>query len=103
MELINEKNFKEKTSKGLVVVDFFANWCGPCRMLSPILEEVQEELGDKVKIYKVNVDEEENLSRQFGIMSIPCVIFFKNGEVADKQIGLVSKDILISKIENVAK
>ncbi len=103
MELINEKNFKEKTSKGVVVVDFFANWCGPCRMLSPILEEVQEELGDKVKIYKVNVDEEENLSRQFGIMSIPCVIFFKNGEVADKQIGLVSKDILISKIENVAK
>lgn len=103
MELINEKNFKEKTNKGVVVVDFFANWCGPCRMLSPILEEVQEELGDKVKIYKVNVDEEENLSRQFGIMSIPCVIFFKNGEVADKQIGLVSKDILISKIENVAK
>ena len=103
MELINEKNFKENTSKGLVVVDFFANWCGPCRMLSPILEEVQEELGDKVKIYKVNVDEEENLSRQFGIMSIPCLFFFKNGEVADKQIGLVSKDVLISKIENVAK
>ena len=101
MEFLNEKNFKEKTSKGVVVVDFFANWCGPCRMLSPILEEVQSELGDKAKIYKVNVDEEENLSRQFGIMSIPCVYFFKDGKAVDKQIGLVSKDVLISKIENI--
>ena len=101
MELINEKNFKEKTSKGFVVVDFFANWCGPCRMLSPILEEIKDELKDKVEIYKVNVDDEENLARQFGVMSIPCLFFFKNGEMVEKQVGLVGKDILVSKIESL--
>lgn len=101
MELINEKNFKEKTSKGFVIVDFFANWCGPCRMLSPILEEVKDELKDKVEIYKVNVDDEENLARQFGVMSIPCLFFFKNGEMVEKQVGLVNKDVLVSKIESL--
>lgn len=101
MELLNAKNFKEKTSKGFVVVDFFANWCGPCRMLSPILDEVKTELGEKVEIYKVDVDEEEGLAREFGVMSIPCVFFFKNGEVVGKQIGLTSKDMLISKIEEL--
>ena len=101
MELIKEKNFKEKTSKGFVVVDFFANWCGPCRMLSPILEEVKDELKDKVEIYKVNVDDEENLARQFGVMSIPCLFFFKNGEMVEKQVGLVNKDVLVSKIESL--
>lgn len=101
MELLNEKNFKEKIGKGFVVVDFFANWCGPCRMLSPILDEVKEDLGDKVEIYKVNVDDEENLAREFGVMSIPCVFFFKNGEMVGKQVGLVSKDMLISKIQSL--
>ena len=101
MELINEKNFKEKTGKGFVVVDFFANWCGPCRMLSPILEEVKDELKDKVEIYKVNVDDEESLAREFGVMSIPCLFFFKNGEMVEKQVGLVGKDILVSKIESL--
>lgn len=101
MELINEKNFKEKTGNGFVVVDFFANWCGPCRMLSPILDEVKDELGDKVEIYKVNVDDEENLAREFGVMSIPCVFFFKNGEMVGKQVGLVSKDMLVSKIQSL--
>lgn len=101
MELLNEKNFKEKTGKGFVVVDFFANWCGPCRMLSPILDEVKEDLGDKVEIYKVNVDDEENLAREFGVMSIPCVFFIKNGEMVGKQVGLVSKDMLISKIQSL--
>ena len=101
MELLNAKNFKEKTSKGFVVVDFFANWCGPCRMLSPILDEVKTDLGEKVEIYKVDVDEEEGLAREFGVMSIPCVFFFKNGEVVGKQIGLTSRDMLISKIEEL--
>ena len=101
MELLNAKNFKEETGKGFVVVDFFANWCGPCRMLSPILDEVKTDLGEKVEIYKVDVDEEEGLAREFGVMSIPCVFFFKNGEVVGKQIGLTSKDMLISKIEEL--
>ena len=92
MEIINEKNFEEKIKNGVVLVDFFATWCGPCRMLAPILEEVSEELGDKVKIYKVDVDEDENLARRFGIMSIPTMIFFKNGTEVDKHTGLLNKD-----------
>ncbi len=98
MEILNEKNFNEKTEKGVVVVDFFANWCGPCRMMSPILEDVQEELKDKVKIYKVDVDESENLARKFGVMSIPSIFIFKDGEMVDKSVGLIMKDVLVDRI-----
>lgn len=103
MEIINEKNFNEKISKGVVVVDFFANWCGPCRMMAPILEDVQKEMGDRVQIYKVDVDDSENLSRQFGIMSIPTIIFFKNGELVNKHIGLWMKDSMIEEINENLK
>ncbi len=92
MEIINEKNFKEKTQKGVVLVDFFATWCGPCRMLGPVLEEVQEEFSDKVKMFKVDVDEDEKLARSFGILSIPTVLIFVNGELKDKHVGFMSKD-----------
>lgn len=98
MEILNEKNFNEKTEKGVVVVDFFANWCGPCRMMSPILEDVQEELKDKVKIYKVDVDESENLARKFGVMSIPSIFVFKDGKMVDKSVGLIMKDVLVDRI-----
>ncbi|MBE7076253.1 MAG: thioredoxin [Clostridiales bacterium] len=91
MEVISGKDFEEKTKKGVVLVDFFANWCGPCRMMSPILESVAEELGDKVKIYKIDVDEDEKIARKFGIMSIPTMLIFANGELKDKHIGLWSK------------
>ena len=103
MEIINEKNFNEKISKGVVVVDFFANWCGPCRMMAPILEDVQKEMGDRVQIYKVDVDDSENLSRQFGIMSIPTIIFFKDGELVNKHIGLWMKDSMIEEINENLK
>jgi len=99
MEIINEKEFEEKTKEGLVLVDFFATWCGPCRMLSPILEEISEELGDKIKIYKIDVDENEKLTRSFGIMSIPTMIFFKNGTQVQKQVGLLNKDSIIEIIK----
>ena len=99
MEIINEKEFEEKTKEGLVLVDFFATWCGPCRMLSPILEEISEELGDKIKIYKIDVDENEKLTRSFGIMSIPTMIFFKNGTQVQKQVGLLNKDSIIDIIK----
>ena len=103
MEILTEKNFKEKTEKGFVIVDFFANWCGPCRMMAPILEDVQKEMGDKVQIYKVDVDDSENLSRQFGIMSIPTIIFFKDGELVNKHIGLWMKDSMIEEISENLK
>ena len=98
MEILNEKNYNEKTEKGLVVVDFFANWCGPCRMMSPILEDVQKDMGEKVKIYKVDVDESENLARQFGIMSIPTILIYKDGEIVNKHIGLWMKDSMMEEL-----
>ena len=98
MEILNEKNYKEKTEKGLVVVDFFANWCGPCRIMSPILEDVQKDMGEKVKIYKVDVDESENLARQFGIMSIPTILIYKDGEIVNKHIGLWMKDSMMEEL-----
>lgn len=103
MEILTEKNFKKKIEKGFVIVDFFANWCGPCRMMVPILEDVQKEMGDRVQIYKVDVDDSENLSRQFGIMSIPTIIFFKDGELVNKHIGLWMKDSMIEEINENLK
>ncbi len=100
MEVLNSKNFEEQTKKGIVVVDFFATWCGPCRMMAPVLEEVQEELGDKVKIFKVDVDESEALARKFGVMMIPTMVIFENGEVRDKHIGLWQKDDMLDQIKS---
>ena len=92
MEIINSKNFKEKTSKGLVVVDFFANWCGPCRMMSPILQEVQADMGEKVKIYKVNVDFSAELAKEYKIVSIPALFVLKDGKIMHTHIGLWEKE-----------
>jgi len=92
MEIINEANFKEKIAKGVVLVDFFATWCGPCRMMAPVLESVKQELGDAVEIYKVDVDESEDLARQYGIMSIPSLFVFVNGEEKEHSVGLIDKN-----------
>ena len=94
MELINENNFQDKIKNGVVLVDFFATWCGPCRMMAPILDDVKEELGNSVEIYKVDVDDNENLARSFGIMSIPTLILFVNGQQKEKHIGLMQQDDL---------
>ncbi|AKE40238.1 Thioredoxin [Corynebacterium camporealensis] len=83
-----------------VVVDFWAEWCGPCKKLSPILEEIAEELGDSVSITKVNVDEQRNLGAMFQIMSIPSVLIFKDGEKVDEFNGLRSKDDIVAQIKN---
>ena len=74
-----------------VLVDFWATWCGPCRMLAPIIEEIAEDYDGKVKVGKINVDEEEELAVKFGISSIPTVLLFKNGEITDKSIGYKQK------------
>ena len=84
MRILNQKdNFDELIKGDLTLVDFFADWCGPCKMLAPNLEE----LSDEFNIVKVNVDEFEDLARRYGIMSIPALYLFKNGEVIDKKIG----------------
>lgn len=101
-QIITKSNFDEivKNSGKTVIVDFWAEWCGPCRMLAPIVEEVAEELdGEKYVVGKVNVDEEPELSLEFGIMSIPTLIVFKNGELYRKSVGLIDKEELLSLLD----
>ncbi len=93
MEIINKDNFEEKVSTGKVVVDLFANWCGPCKMLGPILEELSNEKKD-YSFYKVDVDNDEDLAREFGVMSIPTLLIFENGELREKLVGFKSKEEL---------
>ena len=81
-------------SKEPVVVDFWAEWCGPCKMIAPALEEIQTALGSKVKIVKLNVDENPNTAQKYGIMSIPTLMLFKNGEIASRQVGAAPKQKL---------
>lgn len=104
MEVIDSKKFEEKVIKAnkTVLVDMFATWCGPCKMLSPILENVKEDVGEKFDIYKVDIDESMDIARKYGIMSVPTMLIFKNGEVVDKMIGLRQKDQIIKTLnENI--
>ena len=86
MRIVNSAEFNELKEKEKLVVDFFADWCGPCKMLGPVLEKVSEEYPD-VEFVKVNVDDEMELAGEFGIMSIPAVFLFKKGEIVDKFLG----------------
>lgn len=100
---INNTNLSEVLSSDKpVVIDFWAEWCGPCRMLGPTLEEVAAEMEGKAVVGKCNVDECEEISLTYGIRNIPTLLFFKNGELADRTVGLVSKQDIISKLEALA-
>ena len=95
---------KEVTeSKDPVVVDFYADWCPPCKMVSPILENLSSEYADKVKFVKVDVDDNPELASQFGIMSIPTVIFFKKGSAQDAVVGAVSAAVYKRKVDDTLK
>jgi thioredoxin 1 len=87
-------NFKEEVldNEGITLVDFWAPWCGPCQMVGPVMEEIAKEMEGKVKVGKVNVDEEGSLGQEYEIMSIPAVFVFKNGEVVERLIGAMAKE-----------
>ena len=85
---LTKDNFDATIAEGVTLVDFWAEWCGPCKMLGPVIEELAEKFEGQHKICKVNVDTEEELSARYGVMSIPTVILFKNGEALDKRIGV---------------
>ena len=82
----------------LVIVDFWAVWCGPCRMLSPLLDEVEEEMADKITVVKVNVDDADEIAMKYRIMNIPTLLFFKNGQLVDKTVGAMPKNVLVDRI-----
>ncbi|NBI28856.1 thioredoxin [Chengkuizengella marina] len=94
---VSDQSFKgEVESTGTVLVDFWAPWCGPCKMVAPVLEELDEEIGNELKIAKVNVDDNPESASRFGVMSIPTLIVFKDGEPVDKVVGFQPKDALKS-------
>lgn len=93
---LTEENFENEVIKSekKVIVDFYADWCGPCKMMSPIVDEIAEELKDTVKVGKVNTDENMELAEKYGIMSIPTIMIFKNGEVEKTFNGVTGKDVI---------
>lgn len=92
VQVITDDQFAVETQEGVVLVDFWAPWCGPCRMQAPILEQVADEVGDEVRVYKMDVDENPNTAREFGIMSIPTLVFKKDGQVVKQVAGVHTKE-----------
>jgi thioredoxin 1 len=96
---ITDHNFPQEVENAeTVLVDFWAPWCGPCKMIAPILEEIDGEIGNKLKITKINVDDNPETAGKFGVMSIPTLLVFKNGQVVDKIVGFQPKDALLGTI-----
>lgn len=99
---ISKENFQELLQSGQpVVIDFWAEWCGPCRMMSPIVDELAAEFEGKVVIGKCDVEQNDDITMKYGVRNIPTIIFLKDGELVDKQVGACSKDALKAKIEKL--
>lgn len=100
---INESNFDNEVlnSEKPVLVDFWAPWCGPCKMVSPVIEELASENGDKIKVCKINVDENKEVASKYQVMSIPAIFIFKDGEIKDQLVGYLSKEELQERVNEV--
>ncbi len=98
---LTSENFEATLSEGVALVDFWAPWCGPCRMIAPVIEKLAEDFDGKAKVCKVNTDEEQDIAVKFGIRSIPTIIFFKDGEVVDQVVGAQSEAALAEKINSL--
>lgn len=99
VKTLTDATFEGEIASGSVIVDFWAPWCGPCRMVGPVIDEIAQEHADKVTVGKVNVDENPSIAQKFGIMSIPTIILFKDGEPAKKVIGARSKADFLKEFE----
>jgi thioredoxin 1 len=102
---INDANFETEVLKSTqpVLVDFWAEWCGPCKAIAPVLDEIAVEQAGRARIAKINVDENPGLASRYGIRSIPTLLFFSNGDVRDQLIGVAGKKTILSKLESLAK
>lgn len=98
---LNKNNIKENIQEGVVLVDFWAPWCGPCRMLAPAIDQLAEEFENKAKICKVNTEEEPDLTSEYQVRSIPTILFLKNGEIVDQMIGATTKAKLEEKLNSL--
>lgn len=99
---VTDQNFTNETAEGLVLVDFWAPWCGPCKMIAPVLEELDGEVGDKVKIVKLNVDDNQETAGKYGVMSIPTLLLMKDGNVVDQVVGFQPKEALSQLVDKHA-
>jgi len=101
---LDESNFDHEITQGdlPVLVDFWAEWCGPCKMIAPLLDEIAREKAGSVKIAKVNVDENQSLSMKYNVRAIPALLFFKNGQLRDQVIGMTSKKDLLGRLDALA-
>jgi len=95
---LNGSNFEATIAEGVTMVDFWAPWCGPCRMIAPVVEELAEDFEGKATIAKVNTDEEQDIAVKYGIRSIPSILFFKDGEVVDQMVGAAGKGVFADKL-----